>query len=347
MKSGELHVIYISGNDFMPYAGVSIESLFENNKTFSEIYLHLFDRGIDNSNKEKLEALCKKYNRKLFLYDINEKMYDKILNNKTMQKINLITSINTLSKLLIPQIIPKDIEKIIYIDADSLVLGSLENLWNMDITNYYFAAVEDLAVLSMFPQIKTSLGLDNNSNYVNAGIMFINLTKWKEDNVEEKFIDFLGDYDSFFMDQDVFNKVLFDKILIIPLNYNVLPAFYGFSYDYFKYSKLESYYSENEIKDALENPIIFHFARSNIVPRPWYSGELFKLGNWVNKKKLIRISPAYKDFITSYSNSSESSIWKDEVYIKDERSFIGRLSYILTAIIPFFSIMLIFIYKKL
>lgn len=341
MNSDELHVLYISGNDFMPYTGISIESLFENNKSFNDIFLHFFDRGIDNENKEKLETLCTKYGRNIIFYDVNDSKFNKMLNEKTLDKINMITSINTLSKLLIPSLVP-DIDKILYMDADSLVLGSLNELWNTNIEEYDFAAAEDLAVSSIFPKIKNIIGLSHKNVYMNAGVMFINLNRWKKENVEKNFINFLENNESKYMDQDVFNATL-DDILTIPLKYNISPAFFEFSYDYFSYYKVKSHYSDKEINNAIENPIIYHFAMSNIVPRPWFKGRLFNWGRKLAKKKCIKIK--CKDFVSIYSDHVSKSPWKNQVYGKDERTSAGKILYLFSHI-QTFSRLLVFIYRK-
>jgi len=343
MNPKELHVLYISGNDFMPYTGISIESLFKNNKSFTDIHLHLFDRGIDKSNKSKIIKLCEKHKRTIHFYDITDSKFKEILNDQTLDKLNMVTSINTLSKLLISEIIPESIEKILYIDADSLVLGSLNDLWETDIANYHFSATEDLAVLSTFPEIKRMIGLNKNEIYVNAGIMLINLNKWREDNVKVNFITFLENNKSKYMDQDVFNGTL-DKIMIIPLEYNVLPPFFEFLYKFFKHSNIKSYYSDEEIENSINNPIIFHFANSNIVPRPWFKGKLFEIGRYFSKKNVKKNK--YKDYMNIYSEYIADSMWSDSAYINDQRSYMGQILYVLS-FIPLFSTISIYIYKKL
>lgn len=343
MNSNELHVLYISGNDFMPYTGISIESLFKNNEFFNEIHLHFFDRGINKNNKSKIIELCEKHERTVHFYDINDSKFKKILNEQTLDKLNMVTSINTLSKLLIPTIIPENIEKILYIDADSLILDSLKELWETNINNYHFSATEDLAVLSTFPEIKKMIGTSKDKVYVNAGIMLINLKKWRNDYVEKNFIKFLENNKSKYMDQDVFNGTL-NKIKIMRLKYNVLPPFFEFLYKFFIHYNLKSYYSNEEIENSINKPVILHFANSNIVPRPWFKGKLFEIGRYFSKKNVK--NNEYKDYVNIYSEYVKESMWSDSIYTKDQRSFTGKILYILL-FIPFFSTISIYIFKKL
>ena len=75
-----------------------------------------------------------------------------------------------------------NLDKIIYLDCDSIIADSLEDLDNIDISDYYIAGVQD-TVTNFF---KTSIGLNKDDRYINAGMLVINLKKWREDKIEEK-----------------------------------------------------------------------------------------------------------------------------------------------------------------
>ena len=75
------------------------------------------------------------------------------------------------------------------------------------------------------------VGLKYNDRYINSGVILINLKKWREDNLEKKFIDFINKYngDVPCADQGTINGVCKNKILIIHPKYNTMTPMFSFS----------------------------------------------------------------------------------------------------------------------
>lgn len=120
-------------------------------------------------------------------------------------------------RILIPELVDKEIEKIIYLDCDLIVLGNLIDLFNIDINNYFVGAVEE----KLF-DIKEALGMDENTPYFNSGVMLINLKEWRKNNISEKTLDFIrrSPEKIKLYDQDALNFILANKCLILNKKYN-------------------------------------------------------------------------------------------------------------------------------
>ena len=56
-------IVYASDDNFAEILGISVISLFENNKDMQEIIVYILDSGISIVNKEKIESIFKEYNR--------------------------------------------------------------------------------------------------------------------------------------------------------------------------------------------------------------------------------------------------------------------------------------------
>ncbi|MFY7944385.1 MAG: glycosyltransferase family 8 protein, partial [Crocinitomicaceae bacterium] len=105
------------------------------------------------------------------------------------------------------------------------------------------------------------------SLYFNSGVMLINLRKWREENIESKFLEFINEKPEKikYWDQDVLNFCLKNKWLRLPQKYNLThfffypdvypPAYFGMKQDEF----------EKSVKD----PIIIHFTSHQ---KPWIEG---------------------------------------------------------------------------
>ena len=92
------------------------------------------------------------------------------------------------ARLFLARYISEDI--VLYLDGDSVIQGDLSPLFKLDITKFYFAAVQDTAG-TMY---RNQVGISGNEKYINSGFMLINLKKWRDDNIEYQFLQFIRKY---------------------------------------------------------------------------------------------------------------------------------------------------------
>lgn len=255
-----INIVYASDNNFSDIMGISIISLLEHNKTSDKIQIHILEDGISGENKKNLLELSGKYNCDIIFYDVK-----KYLKNDMKQQRG---SLSTFSRLFMTEILPESIEKVLYIDCDTLITDSVVELYNTNLTGLYGAGVKDPISIHHFKNI----GLNGESNYINAGIILINLEKWRKDNAPEKFMAFLDKYngDVPYADQGIINGVMAYGIKQLDLKYNCYTMLYDFTY-----KKLQSfrhpvaYYTEEQYNEAKRNPVIVHFTTSFASLRPW------------------------------------------------------------------------------
>lgn len=287
-----LNIAYSSDDNYAQHLGVSMISLFENNKIFNEINVYIIESKISPQNKERLENIAKEYGR--HIHFMNFEKYEEKL------KLNMENSISisAYSRLFLSQML-RDINKIIYMDCDSVINHRLYELWNIDLEEYYIAGVLD----TVGYDTKLRIGLDKSDNYINSGMLLINLKKWREDNIQQKFIEFINYYSGnvFHHDQGVINGVLRDKILVLHPKYNSMTTFYTMTMEnMMKYYKMDKYYSEKEIIEAKNNGVFIHYTPV-FVNRPWIKGCKHPL-NYV-----------YKQYL-------DKTPWKDAPMWEDKRS---------------------------
>lgn len=280
------NVVFASSDIYSPLLLVSLTSLLENNATeFDGINVYILDDGIKDKNKSKLCNLSQKYNCKInFIKTVN---LESLEVNLTKHKTISGESLTTYSRLFLPSLLPSDVNKVLYLDCDGLILDSYKHLWDMDISDYFCAGVLD----AMSDSLLECLGYDNEVSYVNAGFLLINLEKWRENNVEEKFIEFLSENQGkfFFHDQGVINNVFSDKIKILEPKYNL--QYYFQFYDYRLAKKFKAinrdYYSKEVLDESRKNPVFVHFCGPDEF-KPWtnklhkYSGEFVKYAKLAN-----------------------------------------------------------------
>lgn len=106
-----------------------------------------------------------------------------------------------------PKIFP-ELDKILSIDMDTIVNENISDLWEIDLTNYYLAAVEERVLTK------------KEGSYFNMGVAMFNLQKMREDKIDEELINALNTYWYRYKEQDCFNEILRGQVLILPPDYN-------------------------------------------------------------------------------------------------------------------------------
>jgi lipopolysaccharide biosynthesis glycosyltransferase len=122
--------------------------------------------------------------------------------------------IATYDKLAIARWIPQSIERVLWLDADLLVLADLAELWRLDVGEAVLAATQDGRVPTVDARFGVrpylSCGLVAGAKYFNAGVMLIDLTRWRAADVERRALDYLKRHRErvYFWDQEALNAVL-------------------------------------------------------------------------------------------------------------------------------------------
>lgn len=256
----ELNVAYSSDDNYAKYMGISILSLLENNKDdFEKINIYIIDNNISKNNKEKLMEIISNYNACIIYLEFNKLATNLKTDNKFF--------ISSFGRIFLSNI--EEIDKIVYLDCDSMITSSLMDLWNINIDNYYLAGVQD----TVFKYYITSIGLKENFRYINAGFLLINLRKWRKDDITTKCIEFIDSFNGSVPhhDQGTINAVCNKKIYLLPPKYNMQsPMFLYTANQIKKINEYEFYYEQAELEDGRKNPIFVHFT-AGFYNRPWFS----------------------------------------------------------------------------
>lgn len=286
-----MNVFYAFDNNFLPQSATSICSLCENNKNFNEINIYIASYKISEINKEKLKKLVKKYNRNLTIIELGDlsKYFDFEFDSSGWPPV-------TLARLVIDKLLPSEVDKILYLDSDVIVRRCLDELWDVDMK-------DNVLAMSIEPTVdkerKTKIGL-NDYPYYNAGVMLMNLDKWRKTKACQRIFDFFKSFGGklFAADQDAINGTLKDEIYTLSPAYNSYNIFYQYPYKFMK--KLMGnikYVTKGEYTMAIENPYIVHFLGEE---RPWRVGNTHKFKSEYN----------YYLSKTEWCNAREEEGWK-------------------------------------
>lgn len=308
-----MYIIYHSSDSFAEVTGISMISLFENNKNMEHIRVLYIERGMTEKKKIILKSIAEKYNREL--------QFMEMPNWSQKLKIELKSSKSGwlgfgYNRLFLTEYIPENVDRVLYLDSDTVVEGSLDELWHTEMDDCYLAAVDDC--LSM--HYREIVDLKNSGIYCNAGVLLVNLKKWREDNITEVFIKMIYENNGYFVfnEQSILNSVFCGKIKILPQKCNVNSLVYLFDYEELMHLR-QPYnfsYGEEEFYAARKYPLITHFTGNFYVRRrPWITNS----------------DHPHKDAYLKYRALSP---WKDEPLGKDTRSNKTRIYTDLCHLLP-------------
>lgn len=256
-----MNVVYTFDNGYAEITAVSMLSLLRNNMNCKDLNLYVADCGITLENQNKLNDLAKKFGRVINYVDAR--------NMEFRIPISLNLSYWTFTcyvRLFFSELFPT-LDRVMHIDCDTIVCGSLEEAYNTNIEEAYCAGCYDC-----IPSTKRQAGLQKEDIYVSNGFLIFDLDKMRKDNIQEKFVNYIVEKKGNLphLDQDVVNAVLKHRIYIMPAKYNVMTynvLFKSRCCEFF--DKDEPYYSNKEINDAVKDPKVVHLVGYRFVSKPW------------------------------------------------------------------------------
>ncbi len=159
-------------------AAISIASILENNKQ-NKFTFHIIADYLDKEYIELLSQLATKYQTVIKLYHIDSEPL------KALPQSN-IWPVSIYYRLLSFDYFSARLDSLLYLDADIVCKGSLNELIALEFKDEYGAVVIDVDAM----QSKSAERLCNedfNGSYFNSGVMYINLREWLQQRLTEKF----------------------------------------------------------------------------------------------------------------------------------------------------------------
>ena len=257
-----MDILYTCDNNYVWLMGTSMLSLFENNKNLSNITVYLLGENISKENKTLLENIANEYKRKCIVIDMPEIYIPDNLVSARWPK-------SAFSRLYAGEILPDELDRILYLDCDTIISGSISDLEKLDIADKYIFGVKD-CIGKLY---KKNIGLSVNDIYINAGVLLMNLDKLRKLSLGNLIDEYLKTYFPFinYADQDVLNGILIGKIGVLSPKYDVMTIDFAHSYDEIKrLRRPKNFYSEAELSEAVLTPVVIHYTTNMKVIRPWY-----------------------------------------------------------------------------
>lgn len=275
-----MNIAYSCNDYYIPQTGISIISLCENNKNSESINIYFIGKDVSPDNISILQSITEGYGRH-FIY-IN---FDKIAYDLNISAIGRhIETIYT--KVFFTRI--EGLDKIIYLDSDTVIDGSLESLWNDDISDVYMGAVQT------FSKIKKQLGMDECTPFFNDGMAIVNVDYCRKHNLTEKVLKVIAEYNGNppTLSEGALNKVCQGHVKFISLKWNCMAGILYFGRLNMKYlSSMLNQYTIKDLEESCSSPVVIHYLTA-FYNRPWFA-------------------PCSHPFKEKYYHYQSKSPWKD------------------------------------
>lgn len=270
-KENNIAIVLSSSDEFSIYLGVCIKSIINNISYKNNYDIIILERGISSENKTKLLDLKNGGgNVSLRFYNVELEM----------KNINFYINHNRISQEtyygLVAPFILNNYDKAIIMDCDMIVKKDLAELYNEDLQDNIAGGVNDIVLLGWLSDedndaldyYKKALKIENPFNCVNGGLILLNFVKYRENINKDLVLDYLNNYKLRVVDQDIFNKILFNTIKHLDVRWNHLVCIKGAIENAISHAPA---ISRDLYFKAKKDPYIIHYASEN---KPWLNPEI-------------------------------------------------------------------------
>lgn len=225
MYQQEIPIFFAVDDAYIPFLAVTIQSIFENKSEKNLYKIKILYTKITDENKKEILKYSKE-NINIEFVNVEEnlkKLKDKLL-------VRDYYSDATYYRILIPNMF-QEYDKILYLDADIVVLDDIANLYNINLENNlvggapepWFKEYEEFQVYA-----EKVIEVQNYKEYINVGVLLMNLKELRKMDFENVFINLLDTKKfTLLQDEDYINKICNGRIKYIDEKWNVS----GYLYD--------------------------------------------------------------------------------------------------------------------
>jgi len=277
-------VVVIAADDRfgMPLA-VTLRSALDNLAADRKLVVYVLDGGIKDLTKTRVLASLPAGRYQIEWLTVDAAA---LAGLPVSGHINLVSYY----RILLPRVLPTSINRVIYLDADLLVCADLARLWDCDLGDHLCLAAQDCAapyldasqVLANYERCRRYLGsawpvpnfrelrLSPQAAYFNAGVMLVDLARWRTEDLSARLLACLGEHREHVLwwDQYALNVVLAGRCGPLDLRWN--QGSHAFIYP----SWQQSPFDRETYARFRDDPYIVHFTTRfkpwrPLCPHPW------------------------------------------------------------------------------
>lgn len=276
-KSNYINIVITGDENYVMPMGVTMFSIVRNLSHDKKARFFLLVSGWGEKQEQEIRKIK---NCEIEIIHVEEFLHYFSFADTKKFKLDYIKSLAPYYRLLIPKVLPNDIEKAFYIDADMIVDADLTEIYDALPENKLMAAVVELVAnthksvldyLKDWPEFEKFNQKPLLAPYFNAGFFLLNLKLARKLDLFKDFMAFLSTHPNPpYCDQDTLNATCGQKyndlMVYLPPCWN---TFCDMNYDSIIY--MDAYYPRNLVEESFLLPKILHYAGPN---KPWVNSEI-------------------------------------------------------------------------
>ena len=247
MKKELIPIVFAINDEFVPYFGVALHSIKQNASLDYQYMIYVFHIGMNIDLINKIEKLSDE-NFIVQCIDVDDYMP-----NIEFTSTNHVSK-ETLYRLIVPNVLGQ-YDKVLWLDADMVILNDISILYKLDIEGNIIGAAPELMHEYIYDYLNDH-GMEKES-FFNSGVLIIDTKRMLEEKILEKCVTFLKQKHYAFPDQDSLNETCRGKVYLFSYAWNYAPN---------KIIRQEFPDMEEIYCEASKHPYIIHFTGSG---KPW------------------------------------------------------------------------------
>jgi UDP-glucose:(glucosyl)LPS alpha-1,3-glucosyltransferase len=247
-NNNSFHIAFCVDNHYFRSMGATMLSIIANNPD-KQFTFHVLAFSVADEHRARLLKLETLHPVKTHIHIISPDLFSQFSHfiSSTYYSPSIFT------RLAIPDVVKEYTDKVLYLDADILCVGKIDELMTLPMEDTVAYVVPDAKVTTQRRVAALNL---SEEKYFNSGVLFMNIKQWRAQQITERTIQaLLSDRkDLRFPDQDALNIALEGKAIYIDKRWNYL---YGLINDL-----EQDHRAMRDVGDA----VFIHFAGS---VKPW------------------------------------------------------------------------------
>ncbi len=254
-----IQIVSAADNNYAMTLAVALFSILKNLNQKQKVVFFILDGGIRKDTLDKIKRMLESPRSKVNIIRLNQKLLRRY---PTCGHINWVAY----SRLLLPELLPLELKKIIWIDADMVFLRDISPLWDFYQEDVSLFAANDCyfwTIQEAIPYWKEA-GLPPDAPYFNSGLMVLNLDRIRKLKFMPIWFAYLERYSKQLMyaEQDALNATMIGEWKKINRQWNRMSCIH------FSKPWHETPFAEEEHFQLIQDPYGLHFTGAS---KPWKS----------------------------------------------------------------------------
>jgi lipopolysaccharide biosynthesis glycosyltransferase len=251
-----VHIVIVTDRAFLPWCATTLVSCAR--VTRGDLSVHVMHAAdVSAEDRTRLADLGGSYGAALEFHTIDQAALAPL-----PSKGGALGARISWARLLLPNALP-GVDRVIYLDADTLVVDSLTPLWELPLGASPVAAVANVSESAMRAHVE-SLGIEARAGYFNAGVLVINLAQWRAEGAVDALVSFATNHPSLpGFDQDALNAVFAGRWSPLHPRWNAMN-----SLRLWRPLAVEVF-GEAAVQEATSAPAVLHFEGPSLC-KPWH-----------------------------------------------------------------------------